>query len=300
MCAVLTEHGLPIAPSTYYDHITRGPSSRDYRDAWVINMIHDIRTRERFAIVLGARKMWVLLNSRGFQVARCTVERLMALMGWQGAIKGRRPRTTRPNPGHDRAPDLVRRRFLAEAPNRLWVCDFTYCRTRSGMVYTAFVTDVYARRIVGWKCSTSMTSDLVEDAVNHAISERNRAGTADFEALVHHSDAGSQYTAVAFTTVLAEHGITPSIGTVGDSYDNALAESINASYKTEFVDRETCDGHRDLELGTAEWVHWYNHERPNGYCNDLTPSHAERIYYDRQRVTHEVLTTPDLLVGAPS
>ena len=301
MCRVLTEHGLPIAPSTYYDHTGRGPSARDHRDALVINMIHDMRADNRFVRTLGAHKLWILLGGAGDQVARCTVERLMRLMGWRGAIKGRAPRTTRSNKSHDRAPDLVKRRFCAEAPDRLWVADFTYCRTAAGWVYTAFVIDVYARRIVGWKCATTMTTALVQGAVDHAIAERKRSGTTDFTTLIHHNDAGSQYTAVAFTAALAELGIRPSVGTVADSYDNALAESVNSSYKTELVDFEApWNGLADLQVGTAQWVHWYNHGRPNGYCNDLTPAHAERIYYDRHEGTSAVPTDPDQLVGAPS
>lgn len=284
MCRVLTEYGCTIAPSTYYEHTTRGPSDRDWRDALIINIIHDLRHKKRFYAALGARKMWVVLNSRGHQVARCTVERLMQLMGWHGAIKGRKVRTTRRDPAHERAADHVQRRFLAEAPDRLWVCDFTYCRTDSGWVYTAFVTDVYARRIVGWKCATTMTEALVTAAIDYALHDRMRSGPTDFTSLIHHSDAGAQYTAVAYSTALTDRGITPSIGSVGDSYDNALAESVNSSYKAELVDFEApWQGLRDLQIGTAEWVHWYNHERPNSYCNDLTPAHAERIYYDRRR-----------------
>lgn len=297
MCAVLTEYGCPFAPSTYYDWISRGSSARDYRDALVINMIHDARTKERFTGVLGARKLWVVFNSRGFTVARCTIERLMRLMGWHGEIKGTAPRTTRRNPSHDRAPDLVQRRFWAPAPDRLWVCDFTYCRTASGWVYTAFVTDVFARRIVGWKCSTAMTESLVQAAVDQAISDRKRWGAVTFDQLIHHSDAGSQYTAITYSQSLADIGVRPSIGSIGDSYDNALAESVNSSYKTELVYREApWAGLADLQAATAEWVHWYNHERPNGYCNDLSPVHAERIYYDRHQATETVPTLPDQLV----
>jgi putative transposase len=289
MCTVLTEHGMSIAPSTYYDHVNRGPSDRDRRDAWHINMIHDLRTTERFGSVLGARKTWVVLNSRGHSVARCTVERLMHLMGWRGAIKGRAVRTTRPDRSHDRAPDLVQRRFLAGAPDRLWVADFTYCRTAAGWAYTAFVTDVFARRIVGWKVATEMTVDLVQAAVDQGIHSRKRWGATAFDTLIHHSDAGAQYTAVSYSTTLTEQGIRPSIGSIGDSFDNALAESVNSSYKTELVYREApWAGLRDLEMATAEWVHWYNHGRPNGYCADLTPARAEQLYYDRQQPHHEV------------
>ena len=289
ICAVLTEHGIAIAPSTFYDFLTRGPSDRDWSDALTINMIHDLRTEHWLFKALGARKTWVVLTSRGHQVARCTVERLMRLMGWHGALKRRTVRTTRPDRSHERAPDHVHRRFLAPAPDQLWVADFTYCRTASGWVYTAFITDVFARRIVGWKCATAMTASLVQAALDYALHERMRSGTTDFSSLTHHSDAGSQYTALAFSTALADRGITPSIGSIGDSYDNALAESINSSYKTELVEfgDVVWAGVADLQIGTAEWVHWYNHKRPNGFCNHLTPAHAERVYYDH----HQTLGT---------
>lgn len=172
------------------------------------------------------------------------------------------------------------RKFTAAAPNRLWVADFTYCRTVAGWSYTAFVIDVYARKIVGWKVASEMTQQLVTDAINQAIDSRMRSGITDLSDLVHHSDAGSQYTAVAFTQRLADEGILTSIGTVGDSYDNALAESVNADYKNEVVDYgPKYPGMAELSLATAEWVAWYNRERPNTYCCDLTPDRAEELHY---------------------
>ncbi|GED98728.1 integrase [Gordonia crocea] len=282
MCRVLSEHGVPIAPSTYYEHRHRGPSARMLADARVIDAIWIMRRDQPLTRVLGSRKMWIMLRSNGIDVARCTVERVMAEMGWRGASKKKSPRTTTANPADERPADLVDRRFTAPAPNRLWVADFTYCRTVAGWAYTAFVIDVFARKIVGWKVATQMTVDLVTDAINSAIEHRNRAGITDLSDLVHHSDAGSQYTALAFGHRLAEAGITPSVGSVGDSYDNALAESVNADYKSELVDYgPRFPGAAELSLATAEWVAFYNRVRPHSYCHDLTPDHAEQLHYDR-------------------
>lgn len=281
MCRVLTEHGMAIAPSTYYEHRNRRPSARMLADAEVINEIYTLRRDVPLTRVLGSRKTWIMLRGKGIDVARCTVERLMREMGWAGASKKKFPRTTIANPVHPRAADLVDRHFWAAAPNRLWVADFTYCRTGSGWAYTAFVTDVFARKIVGWKVASEMTVNLVTEAINNAIDSRHRCGTTDLGYLVHHSDAGSQYTALAFGQRLAEAGITPSIGSVGDSYDNALAESINADYKNELVDYGLrFPGVAELSLATAEWVAFYNRIRPHSYCHDLTPDHAEQLHYD--------------------
>lgn len=287
-CAALSEFGVTIAPSTYYAHrARRGPSQADWADARVIDAIWQLRRSQRLYRVLGARKTWIVLRTNGIDVSRCVVERVMREMGWRGACKRRRVRTTVADPAATRAPDRVARRFVAEAPDRLWVADFTYCRTRAGWAYTAFVTDVYARKIVGWKVATEMTQKLVTDAINHAIDTRKRSGAPSLESLVHHSDAGSQYTAVAFTERLAAEGILPSVGSVGDSFDNALAESVNSSYKTELIDHQPpYPGATELSLGTAEWVAFYNRERPNGYCQDLTPDRAEALYYHRQRHPH--------------
>ncbi|WP_109750552.1 IS3 family transposase [Mycolicibacterium fallax] len=285
MCAVLSEFGVTIAPSTYYAHRARcGPSKADWVDAQVIDAIYRLRRSNPLYRVLGARKTWIVLRTNGLDVSRCAVERVMREMGWRGACKRRRVRTTIADPAATRAPDRVQRRFVAQAPDRLWVADFTYCRTRAGWAYTAFVTDVYARKIVGWKVATEMTQRLVTDAINHAIDARKRSGTTDLESLIHHSDAGSQYTAIAFTERLAAEGILPSVGSVGDSFDNALAESVNSSYKTELIDHQPLyPGATELSLATAEWVAFYNRRRPNGYCQDLTPDRAEALYYHRQR-----------------
>lgn len=288
MCAVLSEYGVTIAPSTYYARrARRGPSKADLTDAAVIDAIWRLRRSHALFKVLGARKTWIVLRTNGFDVSRCVVERVMREMGWRGACKRRRVRTTVADPAATRAPDRVRRCFVAGAPDRLWVADFTYCRTRAGWAYTAFVTDVYARKIVGWKVATEMTQKLVTDAINHAIDTRKRSGATTLADLIHHSDAGSQYTAVAFTEHLATEGILPSIGTVGDSFDNALAESVNSSYKSELIDCQPLyPGATELSLATAEWVAFYNRQRPNGYCQDLTPDRAEALYYHRQRHPH--------------
>jgi transposase InsO family protein len=220
MCAVLSEFGVVIAPSTYYAHrARRGPSKADWTDAQVIDAIWRLRRSNKLFAVLGARKTWIVLRTNGLDVSRCVVERVMREMGWRGACKRRRVRTTIADPAATRAPDRVARHFVAGAPDRLWVADFTYCRTRAGWAYTAFVTDVYARKIVGWKVATEMTQKLVTDAINHAIDTRKRSGATFLDDLIHHSDAGSQYTAVAFTEHLAAEGILPSVGSVGDSFD---------------------------------------------------------------------------------
>jgi putative transposase len=191
ICAVLTEHGCPIAPSTYYEARRRPPSKRALRDAEVLELIRVAR-EHRFRARFGARKMWLYLRTQGHDVARCTVERLMAARGWSGALRGRRVRTTIADPRDVRPGDLVDRDFTAPAPNRLWVADFTYVATWSGTVYVAFVFDVYSRRIVGWRAATRMSTDLVLDCLEHAIWTRQRDGVSDLSGLVHHTDAGSQ------------------------------------------------------------------------------------------------------------
>ena len=282
ICAVLSEHGICIAPSTYYEHIGRRPSARMLTDARVIDALYTLRCAQPLMRVLGSRKTWIVLLSNGIDASRCTVERVMREMGWRGALKKKNPRTTIADPSAQRVPDLVKRQFRAVAPNRLWVADFTYCRTKSGWVFTAFVVDVFARKIVGWKTSSQMSKNLVTDAVNFAIESRKRSGTIMFSALIHHSDAGSQYTALTFGQRLTEEGIMASIGTVGQSYDNALAESINADYKNELVDNGPLyPGMAELVLATAEWVAFYNRVRPNTYCCDLTPDRAEELHYAR-------------------
>lgn len=279
ICRVLSEHGARIAPSTYYDARHRRPSRRALRDAEIEALIADARQR-RFLARYGARKMWLHLRRNGHDVARCTVERLMARNGWQGALRGTRVRTTIADPEAARAADLVDRDFTATAPNRLWVADFTYVATWSGTVYVAFVIDVFSRRIVGWRAATRMRTELVLDTLEHALWTRKQAGVTEVAGLVHHTDAGSQYTSFAFTQRLIDAGVDGSVGSVGDAYDNALAESQIGAYKTELIRPE--GPWRDVdhvELATLHWVHWFNHERIHGSIDDLTPVDIETAHY---------------------
>jgi len=223
--------------------------------------------------------MWLHLRQAGHEVARCTVERLMRALGLQGARRGKVKRTTISDPAHTRAKDLVRRNFAPLAPNRLWVADFTYVSTLAGWVYVAFVIDAYARRILGWKVSTSMTTDLVLAAIDQAIFTRKQEGVKDFTGLIHHNDAGSQYTAVRFTERLIEEGIDPSIGVVGDAHDNSLAESVNGLYKTELIKpRRPWRNAAHVSAETATYVDWFNNERLYEYCGDMPPVKLEAIY----------------------
>jgi len=224
--AVLASQGIPIAASTYYAARAAarvGPMSAALREAELIDHIR--RVHAAHFGVYGARKVWLSLNREGVPVARCTVERLMGQLGLVGALRGKVKRTTIPGPAADRPGGLVRRRFDPAAPNRLWVADFTYVSAWSGWVYVAFVIDAYSRRILGWRCSTAMTTPLVLDAVEQAIWTRAQAGVSDLAGLVHHSDRGSQYGALAMTDRLLSAGIDPSVGATGSSYDNALAEN---------------------------------------------------------------------------
>jgi putative transposase len=217
ICRVLTEHGTPIAPSTYYDVTDRAPSKRAQRDEEL--EIEIARIHKANYDVYGARKVWLQLRRDGVEVARCTVERLMRKHGLVGARRGKVKRTTIADPQAARAEDLVDRHFDPPAPNTLWVADFTYVSTWSGWVYVAFVIDAYSRRIVGWRTATSMNTRLVLDAIEHAVWTRSREGITDLTGLIHHHDRGSQYTSIAFTERLSAAGIDPSIGTTGDSYD---------------------------------------------------------------------------------
>jgi putative transposase len=218
-------------------------------------------------------------------VARCTVERLMGVLGLAGAVRGKVKKTTIADPDAQRADDLVSRRFAPLSPDRLWVCDFTYVSTWSGWVYVAFVTDAYARRILGWRCGTTMCTQLVLDALEQAIWTRQRFGE-DLESVVAHSDRGSQYTAVKYGERLGEAGIAASVGSVGDSYDNALAETINGLYKTELIKpRSPWKNVDEVEYATAEWVDWFNHRRLYEYCGDIPPAELEAVYYAQNSLT---------------
>jgi putative transposase len=282
ICEVLTEHGVKIAPSTYYDTVGRRPSRSEIRDEELKPQIRRVH-QENFG-VYGARKVWLQLNREGSQVARCTVERLMADLGLVGARRGTIKRTTIADAAAERARDLALRNFRPIAPDRLWVADITYVSTWSGWVYVAFVIDAYARRILGWRAGSTMSTQLVLDALEQAIWTRQRA-SADLKGVVAHTDRGSQYTSIRYSERLQEAGIAGSVGSVGDSYDNALAETINGLYKTELIKPRgpwrTVD---QVEFGTAEWVDWFNHRRLYEYCGDVPPAELEDAFYAHQTV----------------
>jgi putative transposase len=278
ICRVLSEHDCAIAPSTYYDARARQPAARELRDERL--KVEIARVHEQNYGVYGARKVWLALNQEAIPVARCTVERLMAQLGLAGASRGRRVRTTVPGSALARPADLVERNFNPPAPDRTWVADFTYVPTWSGMVYVAFVLDAYSRRILGWRAATSMKTALVLDAVEQAIWTRSRGGITELSGLVHHNDAGSQYTSIAFTDRLAEAGIDPSVGSVGDAFDNALAESVIGLFKTELIKPggpwRTVE---QVEIATLEYVDWFNHRRLYEACGDIPPAELEHTHY---------------------
>ena len=272
---------LPIAASTYYEHKSREQdpsrrSVREQRDEQLSAEIEQIWQDNH--CVYGVRKVWREMRSRGDTVARCTVERLMRRDGLEGAVRGKRRKTTHRDETLSSPQDKVKRQFDAERPNALWVSDFTYVSTWEGVVYTAFVIDVFARMIVGWRVARSMQTELVLDALEQAI--HARLGGARDGPLIHHSDRGSQYLSICYTERLLEAGIEPSVGTVGCSYDNALAETVIGLYKTEVINRQG-PWHRaqPVEHATLEWVDWFNHRRlyaPLGY---IPPAEAERAFY---------------------
>jgi len=270
---------LQVAPSTYYEvkRRERDPSARARRDAWLLDEIR--RVHEASNGLYGARKVWWQLAREDIRVARCTVERLMREAGLEGVVRGgKRRRTTTPDGGAQRPPDLVERNFTAAAPDRLWVADFTYVSTWSGFCYVAFAIDVFSRRIVGWKADRSMKTPLVLDTLSMALWARDHAGTPVAAGeLVCHSDAGSQYTSFAFSQRLLDAGVDASIGSVGDAYDNALAETTIGLYKAEVIDR---DGPwktlAEVEFATLKWVDWYNNTRLHSACDRLAPAEYER------------------------
>lgn len=282
LCAVLSEHGVSISASTYYEWVRKAPTRRQLRDQELTELIVAERAGSRLVAALGSRKMWLHLRRRGHEVARCTVERLYRVNGWEGARYGKRVRTTIPDQDAARPQDRVERDFCPAAPNRLWVADFTYVPTWTGMVYVAFVVDAFARRVIGWRAATSMKTALVLDALEQAIFTRANEGVADLSGLVSHSDAGSQYVSIAFTARLLDAGIDPSVGSVGDAYDNALAESTIGSFKTEQINRNgPWHDVNAVEVATFEWVDFFNTVRPHEYLDDLTPVEAEKLHYDR-------------------
>jgi putative transposase len=290
ICTVLSGHGVKIAPSTYYAHLSRPASARSVADASLLPEIVRVHSSTTVGRGLyGVRKVWHQLRREGTVVARCRVERLMKAEGLQGVRRGRRFVTTRPDSAAARPPDLVDRDFTAARPNQLWVVDFTYVPTWSGTVFTAFVSDVFSRRIVGWRTAVSMPTDLPLDALEMALWTRARAEEA-VDGLVHHSDAGSQYTSIRYANRLLDAGALASIGSVGDSYDNALAESTIGLYKAECVRHEgPWRGVDDLELGTLSWVHWFNGTRLHGSIGHVPPIEYETEYYRQNTARQQPL-----------
>jgi transposase InsO family protein len=271
---------LAIAPSSYHEHAARladpgrrpARARRDDEMREAIKRVHDAS----FGLY-GTRKVWHQLRREGVAIAKCTVERLMSVMGLAGVRRGKKTITTVSNLKTPCPLDKVNREFRVSRPNALWVVDFTYVHTWAGFVYVAFVIDAYARRIVGWKVSTSVTAGFVLDALEQAIHAR-RPGPDD--GLIHHSDRGVQYLAMNYTQRLAEANLVPSVGSVGDSYDNALAETINGLYKAEVIWRQrSWPNASAVEMATLRWVHWFNHHRLFGPIGHIPPAEAEANYY---------------------
>jgi putative transposase len=268
---------LQVAPSTYYAARARPPSARSVSDTARLEVIRQVHADNYD--VYGVRKMHAELNRLGHQIPRCTVHRLMRAGGLRGITRAKGPRTTIPGTGPDTRPDLVDRDFTATAPDQLWVADITYCRTFAGWVYAAFVIDVYSRRVVGWQLSKSLRTDLALDALEMGIWTRSRAGR-DVTGLTHHSDKGIQYLAVRYTQRLAEAGAVASVGSTGDSYDNALAEAFNSLFKAELVrNRGPWKSIDDLEIAVAEYIDWFNHRRLHGEIGLVPPAELEDTYY---------------------
>jgi putative transposase len=282
---VLCEHDVAIAPSTYYAHRARPVTDAEWDDAHAANALVDAWRANRR--VYGALKLWAEMRRRGHRMGRDQVSRLMAIAGIEGIRRGaHRTRTTLAEPTAVRHPDLVKREWNTPThPDQWWVADFTYVWTLAGFCYVSFVTDVYSRRILGWRASMSKTTPLVTSAVEQALFTRRRHDSR-FSAtgLVHHSDAGSQYTSLAFTQALIDAGIAGSIGTVGDALDNALMESTIGLYKTELIDRHpaTWSGRNQVEVETASWVHWYNTTRLHSSIDYLPPAEYEQRYRQTQ------------------
>lgn len=297
ICRVLSQHGVPIAPRTYWARRKRPPSRRALSDAALTEILAGIyepdeRGRRPPESLYGSLKIWEHLRRQGIKAARCTVERLMRANGWRGVTRARKVRTTVPDPAHTRAPDLVNRDFTAGAPGELVVADFTYVPLHGGgFGYTAFCVDAFAGLIAGWECSLSKKTAFAEKAIRQAAALRSRQGQPIGGHAIHHSDAGSQYTSVRFAETLMLAGLAASVGSVGDAYDNALAETTIGLYKTEC----TRDGSpfrngpiatlADLEECTSAWVHWYNTQRLMHRLGRRPPAEAEARYYQHATVT---------------
>ena len=292
------EHGiesicreLPIATSTYHEHVARQADParvppRAKRDAELRPAIR--RVWEGNFRVYGARKVWRQLRRDGVEVARCTVERLMRKEGLEGIRRGRKVKTTRPDENAARPADLVHRQFKAERPNQLWVADITYVTTWNGFVYVAFVIDVFARMIVGWRVSNSLRSDLALDALEQALHARK-----GLDGLIHHSDRGCQYLSIRYTERLIDAGVAGSVGSVGDSFDNALAETINGLYKTEVIYLQgPWSGLEAVEFATLEWVDWFNNRRLLEPIGNVPPAEREREYHVAQEAVRAARDAP--------
>jgi putative transposase len=270
-----------VAPSTYYAAKSRGPSQRACRDAVLGPALVQL-WKDNYC-VYGAHKLWKTARRGGHDVGRDQVARLMRAAGIEGVRRGKRVRTTKPDPGAGRHPDLVKRNFTATAANQLWVTDLTYVPTWAGVAYVCFITDAFSRMIVGWRVASNMRTTMVLDAIEMARWSRGNT----LPGLTCHSDAGSQFTSVRYGERLAEIGAVPSIGSVGDSFDNALAETVNGYYKSELIYGPARTGPwktvEDVELATLSWVHWHNSARLHGYLNDLPPTEFEAIFYATKR-----------------
>lgn len=282
ICTVLRSAGLQVAPSTYYDAKTRPLSARAQRDAVLGPALRQLW--EDNYCVYGARKLWKTARRAGHDVGRDQVARLMRAAGIQGVRRGKRVRTTKPDPAAARHPDLVKRKFTATAPNQLWVTDLTFVPTWAGVAYVCFIVDAYSRMIVGWRVASHMRTTMVLDAIEMARWSRGN----QLPDLVCHSDAGSQFTSIRYGERLAEIGAVPSIGTVGDSFDNALAETVNGYYKAELIYGPARTGRpwktvEDVELATLSWVYWHNASRLHSYLGDLPPAEFEAAFYDASR-----------------
>jgi transposase InsO family protein len=281
ICRVLTEHDVPIAPSTYYARRAQPVSDADSDDAQLANALLDVFRTNRS--LYGVLKLWTAMRRAGHDIGRDQTARLMAIVGIEGVRRGKHHTvTTRSDRTAPRSPDLIRRAWdMPTRPDTWWVADFTYVWTLAGFCYTSFVTDVYSRRILSWRVSMSKATPLVTSALEQALFTRRRTDCHfTSTGLVHHSDAGSQYTAIAFTQALADAGIAPSIGTVGDALDNALMESTIGLYKTELIDRHprSWSGAAEVERETADWVHWFNTARLHSSIGRVPPIEYEELY----------------------
>ncbi|MDX1886832.1 IS3 family transposase [Mycolicibacterium sp. 120270] len=287
ICTVLRSAGLQVALSTYYDAKARVPSARALRDAVLGPALCQL-WKDNYC-VYGARKLWKTARRDGYDVGRDQVARLMRAAGIEGVRRGKRVRTTKPDPAAARHPDLVKRNFTATAPNQLWVTDLTFVPTWAGVAYVCFIIDAYSRMIVGWRVASHMRTSMVLDAVEMARWSRGNT----LPGLRCHSDSGSQFTSIRYGERLAEIGAVPSIGTVGDSFDNALAETVNGYYKAELIYGPARSGPwktvEDVELATLSWVYWHNTSRLHSYLGDIPPTEFEAAFYDAYRTDQPLI-----------